>query len=113
MKNIIYSTLVLLAFLSFNIIYANQQIHVGQANDIVVANNKIDGKVILYFPEIEELQLKKEERKIKNIEGNIVEIIMNELIKGPNEDDLMDIIPMGTKLNSAYIKNNIAYNKKK
>lgn len=109
MKNIIYSILILTVFTSFQIIYGNQQTTLGQANNIAIVNKKIENKVILYFPEIEELKLVKEERVIKNIQGNKAEIIMNELIKGPKEDNLMSIIPKGTELNSAQIKNNIAY----
>ena len=98
-----YSILILTVFTSFQIIYGNQQTTLGQANNIAIVNKKIENKVILYFPEIEELKLVKEERVIKNIQGNKAEIIMNELIKGPKEDNLMSIIPKGTELTSAQI----------
>lgn len=109
MKNIIYSILVLIVFLSYQIIYANQQHSIVEVNETIVSNNKIDNKITLYFPELEDLRLVKKERDIKNTKGDKIEIIINELIAGPKQDDLMDIMPKGTKLNSAYIKNNIAY----
>jgi len=109
MKNIIYSILVLVTFLSLPIIYANQQTSVEQINELVVTNNKINDNIVLYFPEIDDLKLVKKEVKVNGLGENKVEYIIKELLNGPEEENLMDIIPYGTKLNSAYIKNNIAF----
>lgn len=70
-------------------------------NDDMV-QNKQETKIVLYFSNLETGELIKEYRYVdmKNIKENLIGTIIEELLKGPNTDELVSSIPSGTKVNS-------------
>lgn len=67
--------------------------------------------VTLYFMSKNEGTLQPEARQIdaKLLIENPYEILINMLLEGPKNEQLIELIPQGTKLNSAEIKNDIVY----
>ena len=62
----------------------------------------------LYFADQEAMYLQGEERTVTK-GGSIAELMINELIKGPESPGLLATIPKETKLLSLEIKNGVAY----
>ena len=67
--------------------------------------------ITLYFLDKNTYKLCPEARQIdaKELLDNPYEFLINLLIKGPKNENLLKLIPENTKLNSAQIKNNILY----
>ena len=67
--------------------------------------------ITLYFLDPNTYDISPEARKIdaKELLDNPYEILINLLIGGPKNENLLKLIPENTKLNSAQIKNNILY----
>ncbi len=67
--------------------------------------------ITLYFLDPETYTLSPEARKIdsKELIDNPYEVLINLLIEGPKNEDLLGLIPEGTELNSAIIEDNILY----
>lgn len=65
--------------------------------------------ITLYFENIENKNLNPEARKIdaNNLINNPYEYLINLLIQGPKSEKLKNIIPEGTKLNSARLEGEI------
>ncbi|MGB3346401.1 MAG: GerMN domain-containing protein [Candidatus Humimicrobiia bacterium] len=63
--------------------------------------------ILIYFSDDQAEYMKGEYRTISN--DDPVKNAVNELLKGPNSANLYALIPEGTKLLNAEIKNNIAY----
>ena len=68
--------------------------------DEIEANN-LETKIVLYFSNLKTGELVKEYRyvNIEKIKENLIETIINELLKGPKNDELNLAIPSGTKVN--------------
>lgn len=67
--------------------------------------------ITLYFLNPNTYELTPEARQIdaKELLDNPYELLINLLIEGPRNENLLKLIPENTKLNSAQIKNNILY----
>lgn len=67
--------------------------------------------VTLYFFGKQTAKLEPEARQIdaRELLNNPYQILINLLIEGPKNDELLKVIPDGTKLNSIEIKNQIVY----
>ena len=67
--------------------------------------------ITLYFLDPNTYKLSPEARQIdaKELLDNPYELLINLLIEGPKNENLLKLIPENTKLNSAQIKNNILY----
>ena len=67
--------------------------------------------IILYFLDPNTYKLSPEARQIdaKELLDNPYELLINLLIEGPKNENLLKLIPENTILNSAQIKNNILY----
>lgn len=67
--------------------------------------------ITLYFLDPENYKLSPEARKIdsKDLINNPYEVLINLLIEGPKNENLLKLIPENTKLNSAQIKDDILY----
>lgn len=61
---------------------------------------KLDGKIVLYFKGNEAMKLEKEYRNIsmKRIAENMAKTVVEELLKGPTNEELHSLIPVDTKL---------------
>lgn len=85
-------------------------------NEIVpqeeISDNQLRQTIItLYFMNKETGELEPEARQIdaKLLLENPYEIILNKLLEGPKNDNLIGIIPEGTKINKIEIKDEIVY----
>jgi len=67
--------------------------------------------ITLYFLDQKKHKLSPEARQIdaKELLDNPYELLINLLIEGPKNENLLKLIPENAKLNSAQIKNNILY----
>lgn len=67
--------------------------------------------ITLYFLDPNSYEICPEARMIdaKELLNNPYELLINLLIEGPKNENLIKLIPENTKLNSAQIKNNILY----
>lgn len=67
--------------------------------------------ITLYFLNPETYEISPEARQIdaKELLDNPYELLINLLIEGPKNENLLKLIPENTKLNNAQIKNNILY----
>ena len=67
--------------------------------------------ITLYFLDPKTYELSPEARQIdaKELLDNPYELLINLLIEGPKNENIIKLIPENTKLNSAQIKNNILY----
>ncbi len=81
------------------------------ADDFIVSDNEaseFERRIILYFPDSNNNFLQAEPRVLTvGQEKNLAAYIIDELIKGPHEQELHSIIPMGTKVNSIDIQNDV------
>ena len=61
---------------------------------------KLDGKIFLYFKGNEAMKLEKEYRNVsmKRIAENMAKTVVEELLKGPTNEELHSLIPVDTKL---------------
>lgn len=75
-------------------------------NNTEIIENELKTKIVLYFSDLENGELKKEYRYVDmdNIKENLAGTIINELLKGPSTEELVSCIPNGTKVN--FIKEN-------
>lgn len=71
---------------------------------------ELQGKVALYFKGKEAMKLEKEYRNvsIERIRENMAKTIVEELLKGPMNEDLYRVIPEDTKLLSVEIEGSLA-----
>ena len=65
-----------------------------------------ESKIVLYYSNLKTGELEKEYRyvKLEEIKDNMEETIINELLKGPKNQELISAIPENTKLNSINIE---------
>ena len=61
---------------------------------------KLDGKIVLYFKGNEAMKLEKEYRNVsmKRNAENMAKTVVEELLKGPTNEELHSLIPVDTKL---------------
>jgi spore germination protein GerM len=81
------------------------------ADDFIISDNEaseFERRLILYFPDSSNNFLKAEPRVLTvSQEKNLVAYIIDELMKGPHDEGLHSIIPIGTKVNSIDIQGDI------
>lgn len=67
--------------------------------------------ITLYFEDKQSAELVKEERKVdaKDLIDNPYMYIVNLLVKGPNDSNMQNAIPEGTKVNKVELKGDCAY----
>jgi len=65
----------------------------------------------VYFPRLPDFKFVPEKIEIENNMNREekIELIISRLIKGSDKVNLIDVMPIGTKINSVNIENNIAY----
>ena len=82
-------------------------------NDYVENIEKNQTKIILYFSNEKTGELEKEYRyvNIDEIKNNMETTIINELLKGPENQELTSSIPNGTKLNGVLTESRENYNR--
>ncbi len=110
MKKLIVFPLVLILILSLAGCTVNLGHNKSPNNDPAVDPKPSQDKVsfTLYFGDQQAMYLKGEERTVtKN--GNLAELMVNELIKGPQSKDSVVTIPKETKLLSLEITGGVAY----
>ncbi|MTI48479.1 MAG: GerMN domain-containing protein [Firmicutes bacterium] len=66
-------------------------------------------KLVLYFPNYELTRLSQEVRLVKMKRQNEQEAVIDELLKGPNDSQSLNLIPSGTKLLSIDVMEGTAY----
>lgn len=66
-------------------------------------------KITLYFGDRQAMYLIPEEREVVKGNQTLEKVVLNELIKGPQNPELVRTIPEGTKLLSAEVIDSIAY----
>lgn len=66
-------------------------------------------RITLYFPNVNEKFLSREERVVNVDNENIVNVVVRELLKGTKQNYLKSFIPNGTELSSIARRNNIVY----
>ena len=66
-------------------------------------------KVTLYFGDKQAMYLEPEERKVTRGNRALEEVVINELIKGPQNPKLTKTVPQGTKLLSVQVVDGTAY----
>lgn len=88
----------------------------NNVNEIIpqeeISDNQLRQTIItLYFMNKETGELEPEARQIdaKLLLENPYEIILNKLLEGPKNENLIGIIPAGTKINKIEIKDEIVY----
>lgn len=71
-------------------------------NNENIVQNQNETKIVLYFSNLETGELIKEYRYVEldYIKNDLFGTIMNELLKGPQTEELVSCIPEGTKVNS-------------
>ena len=81
-----------------------------EENDFIHSTNAENVYITVYFSNLEGNALLPSNLRI-TYDGNIpiVELILNRLIAGPIEDNMLQTIPEGTKLINVTTKDNIAY----
>ena len=67
--------------------------------------------LLVYFPRLPDIKFISEEIKLENniSKEDKIRLIINKLIEGSNKENLIDVMPNGSKLNNIYINGNIAY----
>jgi germination protein M len=116
MKNIVIAILILIIFSAISILYAKVDYYkdeVAKVNLYNVNEPKTYEKetVKLYFPGIPDIELVENEVEIEgglNKEEKIKRVI-NGLIEGPKESNLLPVIPQGSKLNSVIVLDKAVY----
>ena len=75
----------------------------------IVDNSEInETKIVLYFSNLETGELVKEYRNVKleDVKNNMEETIVKELLKGPENVELVSAIPSDTKINNIMLEDN-------
>lgn len=75
----------------------------------IIDNSEInETKIVLYFSNLETGELVKEYRNVKleDVKNNMEETIVKELLKGPENVELISAIPSGTKINNIILEDN-------
>lgn len=82
-------------------------------NEYVENIEKNQTKIVLYFSNEKTGELEKEYRYVDfdNIKNNMESTIINELLKGPENKELVSQIPKETKVNSVSVQNRKNYNR--
>ncbi len=85
---------VAIALLGYKILVQNQE------KVEITEVPKLDGKIVLYFKGNEAMKLEKEYRNVsmKRIAENMAKTVVEELLKGPTNEELHSLIPTDTKL---------------
>lgn len=85
---------VAIALLGYKILVQNQE------KVEITEVPKLDGKIVLYFKGNEAMKLEKEYRNVsmKRIAENMAKTVVEELLKGPTNEELHSLIPFDTKL---------------
>lgn len=85
---------VAIALLGYKILVQNQE------KVEITEVPKLDGKIVLYFKGNEAMKLEKEYRNVsmKRIAENMAKTVVEELLKGPTNEELHSVIPADTKL---------------
>jgi spore germination protein GerM len=65
----------------------------------------------IYFPRLPDFKFVSEELEVENNISNEekIKLIINRLIKGSDKVNLIEVMPLGSKLNNVYVENNIAF----
>ncbi|MDK2821146.1 MAG: hypothetical protein PWP31_1111 [Clostridia bacterium] len=66
-------------------------------------------KVTLYFSDQQSMYLIPEEREVLKADEGLEEVVIRELIKGPQKENLVKTIPEGTELLSTSVIDNVVY----
>ena len=76
----------------------------------VVSANEINN-LIVYFPRLPDIKFISEEITIENNISNEekIKLIINRLIKGSDKANLIDVMPIGSKLNNVYVEGTTAF----
>lgn len=116
MKNIIIAILVLIVFSAISILYAKVDYYKDEAAKVNLYNTNEartyeKETVKLYFPQVPDIELVEHEIEIEGGLGKEEKIkkIINELIKGPKESNLLPVIPPDSKLNSVIVLDKAVY----
>jgi len=80
---------------------------VTPSGENVVEEKEETVEITLYFPDRQAISLVEEIREIKKSEKMLAEIVIEELIKGPESKELTTLIPNGTKLNLITVENGV------
>lgn len=85
----------------------------GNNNEYVENTEKNQTKIVLYFSNKKTGELEKEYRyvNIDEIKNNMETTIINELLKGPENKELVSQIPKETKVNKVSTENRKNYNR--
>lgn len=77
-----------------------------ETDNLSSMSNENQTKIILYFSNITTGELVKEYRyvNISDIKNNMPKTIIDELLKGPENDEFVSMIPSGTEVNSIDIE---------
>lgn len=78
----------------------------NNSNEEVEYIEKAETKIVLYFSDLEKGELVKEYRYVEldDIKNDIATTIINQLLKGPENQELVSVIPVDTKLNSILLE---------
>lgn len=111
MKKILYCLIVCLSlFGGSNLVNYKTK----TAQNVNVINSTIDNRVetvLVYFPKLPDMHFASEELELDStltLDEKIYKIV-DKLIMGPDSEELIDIMPVGTLLKKVMVKDNIAY----
>lgn len=98
------------------LVFKNKSTETNELNEIIpeeeISNEQLRQTIItLYFMDKETADLAPEARQIdaKMLLENPYQVLINLLIEGPKNDQLLKLIPENTKLNNVEIKDEIVY----
>ena len=98
------------------LVSVNKNAEENKINEIIpveeISNSQLRQTIItLYFMDKEKAELEPEARQIdaRLLVQNPYELLINMLIEGPKNENLIGIIPQDTKINKIELKNGIAY----
>lgn len=111
MKNIIIAILVLLIFSITSILYAKVDYYKEEATKVNIEYEDEFETAYVYFPRLPDIELSKCEINIKSSLSNKekIEVVVEKLIEGPQDKNLLPVIPTGSKLNSVDIIDDTVY----
>ena len=100
------SILLVIIMIVGGILIVNNKEKVNQDYDIFL--DETESKIVLYFSNMKTGELTKEYRvvNIENIKDDMPNTIINELLKGPGNEELTSTIPNETKVNSIVTEEN-------
>lgn len=64
-------------------------------------------EITLYFPDRQGLYLVAENREVEKDGDDLAQTVVTELMEGPESDELLSLIPEGTRLNSVTVKDGL------